>query len=238
MPLGLEVYNDDGVFQIDNKYKNLVLVKKTTFTLQPAATNTIQYLNAAYRFTAAASANVIAISCPKNQKVNIFKAGGLSYYFSTISAATTVTVYEFSKISNTPAGNYGLVVYNDAGELIFDALQKPMRVVAATALEMWNPTTQITASQDLTVKAGRDYAFVLSEFGTYFKGFGGPIGPGGGQVIASQFIATPAVQHITASNVIRLGGEIVARNNENFSTYNFDYGASRLAGFVIDVTAY
>lgn len=238
MPAGIEIYNDDNVFQIDGKYKNLVLVKKTTVTVQPSATNTVQYLDAAYRHTVSSSDVVVAIGCLDNKYVHAFKAGGLSYYFSVVDTAATITIYEFRKISETPVGNYGLLVYNETGELIFDALQKPMRVVAATAMDMWNPSTQITASNDIAVNSGRKYAFALSHFGTYFKGISAPIGPPGGPTITSQFICTPGVQYVTASNAVRVGGQIVATNRENFAPGNFDYGASRLTGFVIDVTHY
>ena len=235
MEAGLQVLNDHSTFQIDSKYKNLVLIRKTQVTVNPSPSNTVQYLNNAHRYTAAYTNSVVAVSTPSAQPIAVLKASDLAYYITTIgSAAVSIIVYEFRPIIEGAQGSLGLNVYDAQGVLIFDALQPPMRVVAGADASVWNITTAVAQSTHIAVANQRSYAFVLAHFDCFCQNERFPI-PTGYRYL--QRIVAPSIFYDVANSRITLSGELIATNQEPIAT-TFEYGGARLAGFVIDITDY
>lgn len=127
MATTFEVINDDNTVLIDDEHKSLQLYDKRTVNV-PRVAN-MYYLH-------------FQMTCPKVPLVCVRPLGqiaavctgirdtGNNIYSITIVAAgvTSVEVFTFIEASITPS-TYGLQLFNQNGELTFDALSKWLKVV-------------------------------------------------------------------------------------------------------------
>lgn len=126
MPAGLQVYNSDGVFQIDGEFKNLCLRSKVTVTCNVATSNGVNnnYASAAQNYSGISN---LVIALRSSAPCLVYWISATQYVILSSTNGASVTVYLFG---DPPAagGSSGLQVYNAAGQLVFDSDQKYMRV--------------------------------------------------------------------------------------------------------------
>lgn len=157
MPAGIQIFGSHGVLQIDENYKNLVVVAQGS--------------KAALDWASAGVSYNVSIAVPNFVTPLIaFKSDeqvGLGY--SSISGST----WTFFFLTNNPApmsywvfdqspapspGSIGFEVYNAAGERVFHSAQKPMRVVGVGAGTYPSGRTYATIRGD----AGMSYTTIPS----------------------------------------------------------------------------
>lgn len=154
MPAGLVVYNDDNILQIDGEFKNLCLRSKVTVTCNTAVTsgNSTFYRSGAQSYSGISNL-VIAVRSSVNCMV--YWVSSTQYVIYAETSGASVTVYLFGD-PPAPTSDYGLRVYNDAGEVVFDAAREYMRVVDFKVL------STSTQEGSESYPSGRTYAVVLS----------------------------------------------------------------------------
>jgi len=154
MPAGFYSKTDGGVFQIDGTYRNLFLRYKTTLTTTSAFGGGMftGSLTSVANYGSVANA-VIAVRCSYGATVYYNSPSTHDFQIAVQGPiGTTVDVYVFGEPAAAGA-SYGLQVWNDSGQLVFDALQKPMRVVG----QLVTPTLGSTIS----TPSGRTCACVI-----------------------------------------------------------------------------
>lgn len=124
MPAGIKIINDSGTILIDDTFPTLVVRAKGVATIGgDGSVNIGSPLGAGVPLT-------IALRCSSVVGVKYFPyiegySGG-HYLFG--SPGATVEWWAFDVPVN-PVANYGLIVRNSAGQLMFDALSQFLRVV-------------------------------------------------------------------------------------------------------------
>lgn len=89
------------------------------------------------------------------------------------AAGTSVTIYVFDAMPPTPS-NYGLQVYNEQGELVYDALSKPLRITQYKRGE----AIISTPMEPLNIPLGsEEYAYGNSSFVGSMIGIITPLAP-------------------------------------------------------------
>lgn len=138
MPVGFQSINDSNVLQIDGRYKNLSLIRSGSVT--PTSGEASISINAS-------AGEILAVSCTDK----------FTLYWSTsnealirINGSTSAPVkyYVFGISSFT--SNYGLQVFDDAGQVVYDTGRKPFNVVDI-----------ITSYTTKNYSLGRNYAAVF-----------------------------------------------------------------------------
>lgn len=136
MPAGIIVYNDYDTVLIDDNYANLAV--KASGTLSASAGSRVVALASPDKpVMAVRSTDYAAAASASGPNALIWSAGGAA-----------VTWYQFDTPTNS--GDYGFQVFNAAGKLTFDAIQKYARVRGLMSG---------VASQ--TFDAGRAYAVAI-----------------------------------------------------------------------------
>lgn len=140
MPTGLQVINDYGTVQIDENYRNLFLRTSGTGGVPSASGSMTSPLLAMQS---------AGLSCG----FGLTDGNGIVYQ---TNSAGSFKWWIWDVIANS-SGNYGFQVFNASGQMVFDALQKPMRIVGHhlfTAETQWS-------NQSFTYPAGREYAVII-----------------------------------------------------------------------------
>lgn len=155
MNAGITIYNDQNKIQVDQDYQNLFLINKRvmtgltatqSFTFDRISMDSIYALSVTPKV-----ADAEAINANYGFSGNILNYADASYKLPTVRggfsedgtqlkiilyippsftpppSGMTVTLYEFSTL-RAPSAKYGLNIFNANGDLIFDGLQKPLRV--------------------------------------------------------------------------------------------------------------
>lgn len=155
MTAGLQVYNDSGIIQIDQDYKNFGLISSGTITLSTTLGST---WNNAYYATVVATGRtnpVLAFRANSDEKVCIAKtdiSGSTWTFYIVGTGGEDVDWYLFDILPSSGLDTYGLQVNNSSGQPVFHSSVPCIRVVG-----------QITyPAASLTVSSGRDYAIVQS----------------------------------------------------------------------------
>lgn len=178
MAFGFSVYGDDGI-QIDDNYRNLMLVAKgTTATLiSVGAVAEVTYTGAA------GCTPVLAISCTSLASVmSVSVVGntwtwGLSVLYRPNSGAfddgctgvthtsAAVDWYVFDKPPAAPSVGFGLVVRDGDGAVVFDSSRRAMRVVGvltAPSIVGYTADRSFPIPAAFTGLSGRSYACVYA----------------------------------------------------------------------------
>lgn len=148
MPAGLQIFNSAGTILIDENYANLALRSKvSTSTTQPSDRVTVPMSGMQSPMIALASQSYTGVKSMLSSLASFTVQGPLV-------GSAPVDCYIFDV--PTPSGlTQGLMVYNAAGQLVFDSGNKYARVVdvyGGSALADWTPSR--------TYAAGRTYAVV------------------------------------------------------------------------------
>jgi hypothetical protein len=122
--VGLQVINDGGIVQIDQFYRNLVFIQKTssastgiwTWTTQTGRTAPVPVLYSTSAPTIP-TAGITIVGSTKN--------GDGSFTYTFMGAGE---VYLFDVPNTPPANGFGLQVFGSDGKIIFDSNTKPMIV--------------------------------------------------------------------------------------------------------------
>lgn len=160
MSAGLYLNPENGIVQIDENYRNLVLVEKASVVTSGGGSLTPY---ATYMPTVQ-TPTVVAVSSTRAANIwRITPTGGITV-ISTMTN-TQVDIYLFGMIQTPGLSGAGLEIRNANGEVVFNSNYPPMRVVGATKCadaaksnSMWNAARgQITG-----LPTGRKYAGILS----------------------------------------------------------------------------
>jgi hypothetical protein len=134
MPAGFQIINDGGVVQVDQDFKNYALFSKTTISSWPSNWNsgTGASVYSASVSVPASGSYVIALVTDSTSYASVMYGGTVMAYRST-SGLPSVTAYVFAAPGASGASS-GLQVFDAAGQVVFDAALKYMRVVYAGAI--------------------------------------------------------------------------------------------------------
>jgi|694.fasta_scaffold00761_44 hypothetical protein len=167
MPVGMQVTNDNGVLQIDDTYKNIQLISKTSVTsMTQVSSGTLYNGTKAYWYydivVSSATNPVIALNGNTTQWLIIgaVNISGSTYTFRVFSDADVDFTYYVFDVPTT-SGTVGFEVYNSSGELQFTATRGAFK-----------PTNQITTTiadgnKSTTLASGKTYAVVTVRPGRY-----------------------------------------------------------------------
>lgn len=147
MNAGFQCWNDSGTFQVDGVYPQFVLKRKLSVecNLIQRGTSLIPYKFADFELATDEIAAIVsdaycAIIRVHNEEARVITPA----HFPSIN----VDVYVFGKILSSMA-TFGMQVFNTAGDIVFDAGQKPLAMVGFPVGE-----------GNFTYTAGRSYAAI------------------------------------------------------------------------------
>jgi len=153
MAVGLRIFNDNGISQISDIHKNMFLIAKGT--VQSSNSNSdpryaIQYGD----FIQVTSPDPVffAATAPGGAIAHLIEITGNTYKGAVLYGihGQPATWYAFSYPRNLPT-NLGLQVFNAQGSLMYDAAQKPLRLIHQSIINVpWGsvfPQPSFTASQ-------------------------------------------------------------------------------------------
>lgn len=156
MPEGLEVYNDNGVFQIDGNRRNFQLKQSGSGTCNTSETTggRTRY----YTTIAVTSSTAPLFFIGGNTNVcGLYgiSVSGSTWTFQIVSNTNGATFnYWVFDAQDTAPDNFGLEVWNAAGQRVFHSGGKPLRIVGVQ-----NGATTVTYT------AGRTYAVCQTSSG-------------------------------------------------------------------------
>lgn len=174
----LEVYSDNGIFQIDSINPNLIFKAKHTFTWtnNELTNRTIDITN--YQFPVYChsgnkpialyevfSNNVRTLNVVVNNRLGM--TGQVSYH----SGNREATVYIFDYMGTTSTDNFGLEVYNAQANLIFSSSFVPFRMIGQGAVLISNLTLRNNTNSgnfDATKFVGKKLANFATPFPMFF----------------------------------------------------------------------
>ncbi|WP_407460187.1 hypothetical protein ABFU26_10995 [Xanthomonas campestris pv. raphani] len=169
MTAGMKVWAQDGsgVLQIDNKYQNLFVRQK--ISAQSDFVEVANFSSGRFIDVRCLAFPVVAVGNSFPVSVEITQLGAQSYRIKFTMPGAVGTVFDawvFDILDTADTSKYGLVVRDQNGRVIFDAVKKPMRVVGLF------PATGENGGF-LDVAAGRKYAVACTS-GFYTKNIGAP----------------------------------------------------------------
>jgi hypothetical protein len=227
MAAGLKVWSQDGsgALQIDDTHQNLFLRAKgrATSTFRPSPSYDYSTVSGIMVAGVQLFSPVVVISALQlSQCVPVNRgSGNVELQFSMNSGVGSVADWWlFDTLAPAEKSSSGLLVWNAAGQLQYDVLKKPLRVVGVSR----------GASASATYPAGRSYAGMVS-------------GGGGTRAIPGTDIPgqppSPAGYVILTGGVMVSGTTVTAASYQVFggqgSSLNAQYDVSFLAA---DVTNY
>lgn len=141
MPAGITVYNTSNIVQVDETYRNLLLVASGQFTASAGNTSSDAWYNQLgpvwARLTPQAIMMVRATVYPGlNLNVGSYRNGMkiCNFNYRTDAPAQTFQYYIFDNVN--PAGNtQGFQVYTGGGVLVYDAYDYPLIPIATVDTE-------------------------------------------------------------------------------------------------------
>jgi hypothetical protein len=149
MPAGLQVFGSHGVLQIDETYKNFVMVasgsKASGAWAAAGVSNFVQVV------VTNAVTPLVAFSCANQVGLGYVGISGSTWTFTFLTNnPATMNYWVFDESPSASPGSFGFEVYNAAGARVFHSSQKPLRVVGVGAG---------------TYASGRTYAVIRSDAG-------------------------------------------------------------------------
>lgn len=146
MPAGFQVWGDHGFLQIDQDYRNYALVAKGTNAVHGPPTITDPVAPVLVLYSTAGGVVPVGITI-----------SGTTWGWNVVSSPAGVD-YEWYIYDVPPpsTATFGLVIYNAAGEVAFDATRKYMRVIADNAAV---GATDSSNGSVFTEPAGRKYGY-------------------------------------------------------------------------------
>lgn len=156
MAFGAKIINTASSVQIDQDFKNLALVAKSTIVTTVSSPSGYSYVD----LTISGVNPVLALRCTTRACYYFYVTNSGSnwtyriYVNNATAGADTITYYVFDEPPAPVMSGFGMVIFNASAQPCFDSRHKYLRV--ETFVE--HPHTEA----DLTFTAGRSYAAVLS----------------------------------------------------------------------------
>jgi hypothetical protein len=216
MPAGLQIFNDNNVLQIDSTYRNYALVRAGKFTGGAGGSAALN-LSGLSRFAlwAVVPAGYPGISPNTGGWYN--GARWFSYWFLNSISSVPVQYYVFDIVTPTGA-TFGLEVYDENGQLVFDGEGHPMKIVSDFLSE--NAATGLP--RNISIPGGKSYAVAPLYGGRWEQ----DDGVGGDYESDSTYVYRSGQQLVFFTQYFSdpVGGSA------------HDWGTRALYGLVIDVT--
>lgn len=142
MPAGFQLVNDQGVVQVDENFINLALVAKGAVHIPAGgiggllAPPQINYWGVS-PILCLRSVSTYAYIRQVTKSGNTYSYvinGGFAGAMNDSPLAETFNWYIFDRMSQVPASNAGLQVFNAWGELTFSSASRPMRVATVAQI--------------------------------------------------------------------------------------------------------
>lgn len=168
MSAGFQVFGSHGFAQIDGKTVNLALTGRGQITMPAggmAGQGAESILDIAPQISVTGINPMLCIrSTEKAIALGVVTRAGSTFSYTLIGRSTpapaVVDWYVFDSPSLLPPSKYGMQVFNEQGQLVFDAQQAPMRVVAVGSIPAGSP---INAPARLDAPYSGIYAACLSQ---------------------------------------------------------------------------
>ncbi|HSX65386.1 MAG TPA: hypothetical protein VLF15_11705 [Pseudoxanthomonas sp.] len=164
------MFNDSGSLQIDETYSNLFLHQRAVIATATAISFGISVVD--FTIPNCRYWPTIFANCELPSKCSVQSMSGTTANCRALvvgAVGTPLTYYAFDRAPNVAVANYGLQVFDAAGNITFDALRSPMRIVDShVALGNSGSSKQYAA--------GRTYAVAVTGGAWLF-----PVGGSGGQ---------------------------------------------------------
>ncbi len=130
MPVGLEILNGAGTYQIDGDYANLMFVRKVTVNTVsfPAGQGTSN--NPSQASITLGAGEFFAFSCA-SPSAFVGRSGSTVYINVMAAPGALVTFYVFARGQGT--STFGLEVYDADGQITFSSSWKLLNIVGVTA---------------------------------------------------------------------------------------------------------
>jgi len=235
MPAGFYAQNpDSGTYVIDDTFRSLAVRATGTVTLDADGYGSVT--------RAGPVSPMLAIRCTTNTAVfggTVFTGGSMNWNLRGTPGAV-VTYYVFDVPTAQP-GNYGLQIYNAAGQLCFDSSMQYARFAG----RLLDDNVTVTPAS-LTLPTGKTYAVVMLksawEFHRNYKTEGIP-SPEGNTYFRTRFDRGGVSVN---SNVIQMGWYDLG-NYDDWSDHPFPaeqlylhptYGHYSADALILDVTGY
>lgn len=161
MTAGLQIINSGGTYQIDENYRNYQILS----TGSGSTSSTYSADGITYKYTdIVVSSGVAPMLGVKSTSfmvvIGVSKSGDTWTFRVACETTQSFTYFVFDLVSTTP-GNFGLEVYDAAGDLVFYSGNKPLRIVGIMDINDFE-----LFEGSYTYTSGRDYCIV-----TVFNGF-------------------------------------------------------------------
>lgn len=137
MEAGLQIYNTTGNVQIDSKFKNLAVIQKGE--VQLLGTDVEWTSGAKTKITVAGTNPLIAIQSTVRMRTRRLREanGSYSFYFNMSQNVSPPKVKYWIFDEPVSVGNFGLQVFDQASQLVFDSSREYMKVIGFVN---WNAT--------------------------------------------------------------------------------------------------
>jgi hypothetical protein len=165
MTAGIQIVNENSVIQIDQDYKNLVMVAKGSVTTTGALPTTAD-------ISVTANNPVIAFVSSVPVCVTRMQSSGTSWIYrvATFGAAATVDYYVFDTPELvTVSDTFGIEVRKADGSLAWHSSMKTLKVVAFLEVPVPNVNDNDAGSDSVSLPGGKTYAIVPAN--QIFKSF-------------------------------------------------------------------
>lgn len=141
MPTGFQAFNDGGNLQIDADYRNMLLIKSGQFT----ANNTTAAADAWYNQNITTWQNttefaMLAVRAVFPNKL-VLTAGAWrngmkipNFFYPQGGESFTFQYYIYDLVAPNPAHTYGMQVFNPSGQLVYSALDFPLKIIDSIAV--------------------------------------------------------------------------------------------------------
>lgn len=171
MPAGIVIYNDSGTVQIDATFKNLSLALKGTLVTGTKSDGSFHYndqhVDIVYTANSSTPPMLAVLGDYMGFMVLLSRSGNTFTWravLPTAPGAASVNYWIFDKPPNNSNSKFGLQVWDESGNLCFDALYRYAKVVGTL-------TTPVTGSSppsaSFPIPSGRTYIAVQNDLGQY-----------------------------------------------------------------------
>lgn len=154
MPAGITVFNTNNIVQLDETYRNLLLVASGQFTASQANADAdlwwTQFQSVWQRLTPQAIMAVRTTTAPGlNLNIGSYR-GGLKVCNFSFRRDYPAIPFQFYIYDNVPpnGSSMGMQVFNASGQLIYDAMDYPLKVIAAVDTELIGLSTTLYAGSN------------------------------------------------------------------------------------------
>ncbi len=176
MPQGVRIKGDHGFIQVGDQAPLFVL--RSRGSVASVSGSGLQFMNSTAQVPRPSSSCLLAIRPADSMEVWGITADGLNFVlYGMAPVGTNIDYWTFDKASAVPdpGGFVGFRTRNAAGELIFAANMKPVRVV-----DVFNLNITPDYFEDRLYSAGRTYAVAQARMANTLKYRDGAVNPNTG----------------------------------------------------------